>query len=319
MAFHDVSLPEDFEYQGISGAGFSTIVQETASGHEFRVARQSQGRHRFRLRKALQTPTQAQAIKAFGLGRRGSLHSFRLKDWADYSTATDGKSAPSSTDTIIGTGNGTVNTFQLIKVYDPTGAAPYQRTITLPVSNTVTVSVDGVTLAASDFTVSSTGEVTLDQTPSTGVVVRAGCEFDVPVRFESNVDQLMQLQADAFDVWSLPQLDCIEVLSEVEQPERWFSGGATDHGAVSATQRLTLNDGMFNAFAPSTNVDVYLPAVNRTPGGGQVFVIHNKTGSAGDLQMVDDTGTDVGTAISAGNTKTLALARGSSTAAWVLY
>ena len=36
MAFHDVSLPDDFEYRSISGAGFSTIVQETASGHEFR-------------------------------------------------------------------------------------------------------------------------------------------------------------------------------------------------------------------------------------------------------------------------------------------
>jgi len=317
MAFHDVSLPDDFEYRSISGAGFSTIVQETASGHEFRVARQSQGRHRFRLSKALQTPTEAQAIKAFGLGRRGSLHSFRLKDWSDFTTAADGVSDPTDTDVIIGTGDGTIDTFQLIKVYDASGAAPYQRTITLPISGTVVVSLDNVPTSA--FSVSSTGEVVLNSAPLSGVVVRAGCKFDVPVRFASEVDSFMQLQADGYEVWSLPQLDCIEVLSEVEQPERWFAGGATDHGSVNVTQLLRLNGGMFHSYDPTADIDVYLPAVSRIPGGGQIFVIHVETGATHSVQLVDETGSDVGSAISAGTTKTVALARGTTTATWVVY
>lgn len=317
MAFHDVSLPDDFEYQGISGAGFSTIVQETASGHEFRVARQAQGRHRFRLRKALQSSSEAAAIKAFGLGRRGSLHSFRLKDWADFTTASDGVSAHSGTDVIIGTGDGTEDTFQLIKVYDAAGDAPYQRTITLPVSGTVVVTLDNVATTA--FTLSADGQVVMNSAPTSGVVVRAGCEFDVPVRFASEVDQFMQLQATGYEIWDIPTLDCIEVLSEVEQPERWFAGGATDHGAVSTTQVLSLNGGMLQSYAPSTAINVYLPPVARIPGGGQIFVIRNQTGSAGSLQLVDEGGSNVGSAISADTTKTVALARGSTTATWIVY
>ena len=317
MAFHDVSLPDDFEYRSISGAGFSTIVQETASGHEFRVARQSQGRHQFRLAKALQTPTEAQTIKAFALGRRGSLHSFRLKDWSDFTTAADGVSDPTDTDVIVGTGDGAEDTFQLIKVYDASGAAPYQRTITLPVSGTVVVSVDSVATTA--FTLSSTGEVVMNAAPTEGQVVRAGCKFDVPVRFTADVDQFMQLQADGYEIWSLPQLDCIEVLSEVEQPERWFAGGATDHGSVSVTQSLQLNGGMFHSYNPTADIDVYLPAVSRIPGGGQIFVIHVETGATNSVQLVDEDGDDVGSAISAGTTKTVALARGTTTATWVVY
>ena len=317
MAFHDVSLPDDFEYQGISGAGFSTIVQETASGHEFRVARQSQGRHQFRLRKALQTASQAQAIKAFGLGRRGSLHSFRLKDWADFTTNADGVTDPTATDVIIGTGDGSEDTFQLIKVYDASGDAPYQRSLTLPVSGTVVVSLDNVATTA--FTVSGAGEVVMNSAPSAGVVVRAGCKFDVPVRFASEVDQFMQLQASGYEIWDIPTLDCIEVLSEVEQPERWFAGGATDHGTVSTTQVLALNGGMLNSYDPSAAINVYLPPVARIPGGGQIFVIHCETGATGSLQLVDESGSNVGSTISAGTTKTVALARGTSTATWIVY
>ena len=317
MAFHDVTLPDGFEYRSISGAGFSTIVQQTASGHEFRVARQAQGRHQFRLSKALQSPSEAAAIKAFALGRRGSLHSFKVKDWNDYSTASDGISTPTTTDMVIGTGNGTLDTFQLIKVYDSAGAAPYQRTISLPVSGSVVVSIDGASTTA--FTVSAIGEVVMNSVPTVGQIVRAGCLFDVPVRFKASVDDWAQLQADGFQVWSIPTLDCIEVLTEVEQPERWFAGGATDHGTVSTTQVLELNGGMLHRYNPTADINVYLPAVARIPGGGQIFVIDVPTGATHDLQLVDETGTNVGSAISAGTTKTVGLARGATTATWIIY
>lgn len=317
MAFHNVTLPDGFEYRSISGVGFSTIVQETSSGHEFRVARQAQGRHRFRLSKALQTPAEAAAVKEFALGRRGSLHSFKLKDWSDYTTATDGISAATISDVVIGTGTGSLTTFQLIKVYDSAGAAPYQRTISLPTTGSVLVSLDGV--ASTAFTVSADGEVVMDAAPLAGQIVRAGCAFEVPVRFTASVDEWAQLQADAFQVWSVPTLDCIEVLGEVEQPERWFAGGATDHGSVSTTQTLRLNGGMFHRFNPTADINAYLPPVSRIPGGGQIFVVDVITGATHDLQLVDATGTNVGNPIDAGETKTVALARGTTTATWVVY
>jgi uncharacterized protein (TIGR02217 family) len=83
MAFHDTQLPDGFQYGSLAGAGFATIVQETSSGHETRIARQAQARHRFRLVKILQSKSEAKALKAFALGRRGSLHSFKIQDIAD--------------------------------------------------------------------------------------------------------------------------------------------------------------------------------------------------------------------------------------------
>ena len=107
MAFHNVTFPEGFDYGSSFGAGFKTIVQESASGHEYRISRQGQARHRFRLLRSLETQAEAQAIKDFALARRGALHSFRLKDVTDYTTKADGTSAPSTDDQNIGTGDGT--------------------------------------------------------------------------------------------------------------------------------------------------------------------------------------------------------------------
>lgn len=317
MAFHDVSLPEAFQYQSSAGAGFSTIVQATASGHEFRIARQSQPRHRFVLRKELQTEAEAKALKAFAIGRRGALHSFRLKDFSDYTTATDGVSDPSNTDVIIGVGDGTETTFQLLKVYDADGDAPYQRVLTLPVDGTVVVTVNGV--STTSFTVNGQGQIVLSSAPTSGHIVRAGCEFDVPVRFEASFDRWQQMQAVAFQQWNLVDLSCVEVLSEVEQPERWSAGGATDWGEVGSNVRLSLNDGMLQGFDPTTAMSAYLPSVSRIPGGGLVFVITIDSGASGSLQLRDELGTAVGSALSAGDTVTVGLMRESSTATWVVY
>tara|TARA_Y100000114_G_scaffold74476_2_gene68306 strand:- start:80 stop:1069 length:990 start_codon:yes stop_codon:yes gene_type:complete len=308
MAFHDQQLPPSIEYQSISGPGFATIVQQTASGHEFRVSRTSQGRHRFRLRKALQSQQEAIDLKAFMLARRGSLHSFRLKDWLDYSTASTGTAAPTSSDVIIGTGDGTNTQFQLIKVYNDGGPSPYQRTISCPVTGTTVVAVDGV--ATTDFSVSTAGVVTMDTAPSVGQVVRAGCEFDVPVRFTQDVDKFLQVQSAAFELWDLVQLDCIEVLDEVEHPDRWFAGGGVDHGTVSGTVVITTGNGVMQSMDPENNaVTALLPSVVRLAGGGQLFVIHNASTGSGTVQLVDELGQNQGTAIAAGATKTVGLAR----------
>src|SRR5574343_525771 len=160
MAFHNESLPNAFRYGSSSGAGFRTTVQETASGHEFRVQNVQQPRHRFRLLKELQTRDEAMALKVFAIGRRGAVHSFRLKDWLDYTSNEDGATAPTPTDQELGTCDGSSNqTFQLVKEYDSTGPAPHTRTISLPVAGSVRVAINGV--ETSSFTVSAAGVVTL--------------------------------------------------------------------------------------------------------------------------------------------------------------
>lgn len=317
MAFHDVELPTGFQYSSIAGAGFGTIIQETASGHEYRVARQSQGRHRFRLVKGLQTEAEAKALKAFALGRRGALHSWKLTDFSDYTSASDGVSAPDDEDQVLGTADGTETTFQLVKTYDASGDAPYSRAITLPKSGTVVVSLDNVNTTA--FTVNGSGQVVLDSAPANGVVVKAGFEFCVPVRFSAEFDAWAQLQADAYQIWSLPTLDAVEVLSEVELPERWTPGGARDWGEVAADIAITLNDGKLHRVLPTANINLWLPPVNRIPGG-HVFTVHVPASSSNTIQIKDDIGTNVGSTFgSSGATRHIGLVHGASTSTWVVY
>lgn len=316
MSFHDVVLPPTIQYGSAVGAGFATIVQETASGHEVRIARQSQGRHKLRLAKRELTSAEAQVIKSFVLERRGALHSFKVTDVSDFTTKADGVSAHDEGDHVIGNGDGTsTGPFQLIKKYGTVN--PYIRTLTLPVSGTVKVALDAIETLA--FTVNGQGQVTLNTPPANGVVITAGCQFYVPVRFGLNVDQWAAIQADAFDVWSLLDLEVVEVLDEVQMPERLDPNGGRDWGAVSASVRLSLNDGKFHHMAPSTAISVFLPASAGIPGGSGIFRFSNATGSAGSMQVRDDAGNAVGAAITAGQVKDVDLAISSAGGAtWVL-
>jgi len=316
MAFHDVSLPSGIQYQSVAGAGFQTIVQESASGHEYRIARQAQGRHRFTIRKELQTEAEAKALKAFALGRRGSLHSFRLKDWSDYTTAEDGTSAPSNADQIIGIGDGTTTTFQLLKLYDASGDAPYPRVLTLPVDGTVVAALTGV--ATTSFTVTGDGQVVFAVAPILNAVITAGCEFDVPVRFTKAFDEWASMQADAFQTWSFPDMGCIEVLSEVETPERWNAGGGRYWLDAGQDVALTMNDGRLHTIAATTTISAFLPSVARIPSG-HIFTVNVPAGAAGTVQIRDELGVAIGSPIAAGASNFVGLVRSSTTSTWVVY
>lgn len=317
MSFHNVSLPPTIQYGSVFGFGFATLVQVTASGHEYRNARQSQARHKFRPLKQLQTAEEAIELKEFILARRGAQHSFRLKDWQDFTTNADGTSAPTALDTVIGTGDGTTKSFQLLKVYDIAGDAPYTRTITLPVSGTTLVAEDVTPTVA--FTVNSAGVITFTTAPLNGTVIRAGCEFDVPVRFSSSVDQYAGMRADAYGSWSMDALECIEVLDDLESPERWNPGGAKVHDASAYDITLSLSDGRMHITQQTAGINAYLPAPESIPAGPSIFTVHVKSTATGSVQVRDDTGTAVGSAISPGSTYQFGLYKTSSTSTWIKY
>jgi len=311
MAFHDVTLPDEFQYGSQAGAGFGTIVQQTASGHEIRVARQAQAVHRMSLRTELQTASQAKTLKAFALARRGSLHSFKIKDWSDYTSNADGESSATALDQVIGSGNGSTTTFQLVKRYETTGPNPYVRTITLPIAGTVVAAVDGITTTA--FTVSGTGQIVFSAAPGNGTVITAGFQFHVPVRFTLDVDRWTRLQADAFNIWSLPSLDVQEVLNEVEYPERWQHGGSRVWGYLTQSIRLSFNDGAFHVVANNSGTvhSVFLPVPTYAGSGPHIFTIYHSLG-ADNLTLRDDAG-GVVTTLLPGTTTRVALSRSGST------
>ena len=184
MAFHEVRFPDNISRGARGGPERRTQVVELASGDEERNASWANSRRRYDVAYGIRRADDLAAVVAFFEARNGRLHGFRYKDWADYKSALPSQ-AITATDQQIGTGTGSLQTFQLAKRYT-SGAQTWVRTITKPVAGTMRVAL-GMVEQMSGWTVdNTTGVVTFTTAPANGVAVRAGFDFDVPVRFDSD-------------------------------------------------------------------------------------------------------------------------------------
>ncbi len=184
MAFHEVRFPDNISRGARGGPERRTQIVELASGDEERNASWANSRRRYDVAYGIRRADDLAAVVAFFEARNGRLHGFRYKDWADYKSALPSQ-AITATDQQIGTGTGSLQTFQLAKRYT-SGAQTWVRTIAKPVAGTVRVAL-GMVEQMSGWTVdTTTGVVTFTTAPAGGVIVRAGFEFDVPVRFDSD-------------------------------------------------------------------------------------------------------------------------------------
>lgn len=314
MAFHSVLFPVDVQYGYAGGPGFATVVQQTHSGHEERVARWSSARHRYRPSKEQMTATEVAAVRHFYLERRGALHSFRFKDWHDFTSAADDTGDTDPTDQIIGEGDGAEVNFQLRKQYGSDNT--YVRPIQLPVEDSVSVAFDGVE-QLSGWTVSlTTGIVTFTSAPALGVVVTAGFEFDVPVRFERNIDELLSVRIPNFARADVLDIDLIEVFDEIELPELWHPGGCNNLDPFSADANLSMHDGKVQFVNPdASGLNLFLPHTEHLPGG-EYFTFVIKSGASGTLNIRDDAGNIVYTAAPSGAIVRLFLVDDGGTKTW---
>lgn len=184
MAFHEVRFPDNISRGARGGPERRTQIVELASGDEERNASWANSRRRYDVAYGIRRADDLAVVVAFFEARNGRLHGFRYKDWADYKSAPPSQ-AITATDQQIGTGTGSQQTFQLGKRYT-SGAQTWVRTIAKPVTGTVRVAL-GMVEQMSGWTLdTTTGVVTFTTAPAGGVIVRAGFEFDVPVRFDSD-------------------------------------------------------------------------------------------------------------------------------------
>lgn len=184
MAFHEVRFPDNISRGARGGPERRTQIVELASGDEERNASWANSRRRYDVAYGIRRADDLAVVVAFFEARNGRLHGFRYKDWADYKSALPSQ-AITATDQQIGTGTGSLQTFQLAKRYT-SGAQTWVRTVAKPVAGTVRVAL-GMVEQMSGWTVdTTTGVVTFTTAPPAGVIVRAGFEFDVPVRFDSD-------------------------------------------------------------------------------------------------------------------------------------
>ncbi len=210
MAFHEIRFPTEIARGASGGPERRTEIVVLGSGHEERNTRWAQSRRRYDAGYGVRSLDDIHEVVRFFEARRGRLHGFRWKDHADFRSASPA-SAPLSSDQVIGTGDGTTASFQLVKSY-VSGANPYVRTIEKPVSGSIKVAVDGVeAVEGTAFTLDdTTGIITFvaGQEPANGAQVSAGYEFDVPVRFDTD---FLEINLVAFNAGDIPSIPIVEI------------------------------------------------------------------------------------------------------------
>lgn len=208
--FHEVRFPLRLALGVTGGPMRRTDIVNLSNGREQRNARWRSSRRAYDAGSGVKSLSDLYAMLAFFEARAGELYGFRFRDPLDWKSAAPG-AVITSADQLIGTGDGVRAAFPLTKTYADVAAGSV-RAIAKPVAGTVTVSVGGVTKALSAFSCdATTGIVSFaaGHVPAAGAVVRAGYEFDVPVRFATD---RIEVNLSNFNSGSIPAIPITEIL-----------------------------------------------------------------------------------------------------------
>ncbi|MAM40278.1 MAG: glycoside hydrolase family 24 [Erythrobacter sp.] len=206
MAFHEIRFPDNISRGARGGPERRTQIVELASGDEERNASWANSRRRYDVSYGIRRADDLDAVVQFFEARNGRLHGFRFKDWADYKSCPP-SGVPAPADQVIGTGDGTGTAFQLVKRYT-SGSQTWVRTIIKPVTGTVRLALGGVDQLSGWTVDTATGVVSFANPPGDGVAVRAGFEFDVPVRFDSDT---LDVTLDIERLGSITSIPLVEI------------------------------------------------------------------------------------------------------------
>jgi len=292
--FHEVRFPTSISYGSSGGPGFSTRIIESDSGDETRIGRWAQARRKYNVAFGVKSHTDLATVRDFFLARRGPLYGFRYRDFHDCtSTATGvanelGGASLTNVDQVVVrvsdgglVGNGIAKTFQLRKVYT-SGSGSLTRTIVKPVVGTTIVALNGVSQPTGWNIDPSSGIITFTTAPGDGVVVSAGFEFDVPVRFGIEVDDAFLSNIDQFGHGSMQDIPLVEIkdISSVSDGGEYSFGGACEY-AISGDLKLSLGTGrVVNVQALVVSLKVILPAsAAGFPGAPQLYLTNDASGS----------------------------------------
>jgi len=311
VSFHEVRFPTDISYGSRGGPGYRTKVIELDSGYEQRLNRWNSARRRYDVGYGLKSQDDLYTVYQFFLARSGATYGFKFKDWLDYNSTAYGKdygtngASPAKDDQVLGDGDGSKLTFQLIKTY-PDDVASKTRNIEKPVSGTVLVALDGtLQTETTDYSVNyTTGVVTFNTAPGPGVEVTAGYEFDVPVRFDVTEDELQFALTD-FDEGSI-EIPVVEIKAELGVSDERFMGGATHYPDQNTDVTLDVSDGIVHVVEANTALNFILPSdyTNVRLGGPYFWIkqtgtetINVRIGSAGGTLVASITASAEGAVI----------------------
>ena len=200
MTFLEQRLELGLNYGATYGPRFNTAIATASNGIEQRRAIWSNPLITVQLGDRRVNQTELDYLLAFHASTKGAFAGFRIRDWSDYKSGL----------TAIGTGNGTAQTWQLVKRYT-VDTVTVTRAITKPIDGTLKVFLDGdevLTDWSCDYT---TGVLT---TELTGAII-VTFDFDVPVRFEQDkIDFTYEAGTGTRKLFTLAPLTCVELRLE---------------------------------------------------------------------------------------------------------
>ena len=208
MNFHEVRFPTNLSFGSSGGPERRTEIVTLANGFEERNTPWEHSKRRYDAGVGLRSLDDVERLIAFFEARRGQLFGFRWKDWSDYKTCRPSLDV-GPVDQEIGRGDGVTKVFALSKTYY-SGEQTYTRPIAKPVQGTVRVAIAGdPKVDTIEYNVDvAAGLINFVTAPDIGVRVTAGCEFDVPVRFDT--DRIATSIA-SFHAGEIPAVPVIEV------------------------------------------------------------------------------------------------------------
>lgn len=200
MSFHEVRFPTRISYGAVGGPRFSTTVQVLNSGYEQRNINWAEARREYSFDISPSRGAEWTEVLDFFHARRGRAYGFRLKDFGDFVMPLQ----------VIAEGDGETDSFQIVKRYgDPDGLAPpYLRPLKKIVAGTVSVALDETPLDSGWSVDVTTGLITFTTPPGNGVAISVACEFDVPVRFDTD---LMQAAIPGPDIHHWQNVKLVEI------------------------------------------------------------------------------------------------------------
>lgn len=320
MAFHEVQFPVDISYSSKGGPGYNTNIVVADSGNEERISRWASAKRQYNIRYGIKSREQMQAVHNFYILRGGAVYGFRYKDWLDFNSTSQGHQWPpdqptntTPLDQILGTADGTTTAFQLVKVYSDT-VTTKTRNIVKPVNGTVQVAVGGTAITTGWAVDLTTGVVLFGSAPTGAGNVTAGFEFDTPVRFSKNCDDVLMASIDDFGYGSLDPIELVEVPDGLMVNEDVNTGGAAQ---LCLKSDYMLAPGIATAYIlepQSSGLSVILPDPTSLPVGGPMFILANLGPTSVNIKLNDGVtvlatlaaakGCEIILALSGGGTKT---------------
>ncbi|KQR77344.1 DUF2460 domain-containing protein [Rhizobium sp. Leaf341] len=209
QGFHEVRFPLRLALGTSGGPVRRTDIISLSNGRETRNNRWRAARRHYDAGSGIRSIDDLYAVVAFFEARSGQLHGFRFRDPLDFRSGSPGQ-AVTARDQVIGTGDGQTAGFPLVKTYADAGGGTV-REIGKPVAGTLLVSVDGTAIPFERVSLdAATGIVTFapGHVPPAGAVVRAGFEFDVPVRFDTD---RIDVDLAQFRAGRIPNIPLVEI------------------------------------------------------------------------------------------------------------